>query len=153
MPCTAHGETEAQSHGSISPLLSQNPSLPLRFSTQGFPAYMKVRLHSATSLSLLMGAESIGKAERWPRAPVCKEMGCEFWQKLSVPGVLQRAPLPPEMQQMVPVSPGMLQRPPLPAGLTGVMLQNRVTAFQRSCEQTGQHMATRAESTGFRGCR
>lgn len=102
---------------------------------------MKVRLHSATSLPLLTGAESLGKAKRWPRAPVCKEMGCEFWQRLSVPGVLQRAPLPPEMQQRVPVSPGMLQRAPLPAGLTGVMLQNWVTAFQRSCEQTGQHMA------------
>lgn len=64
MPCKAHGETEAQSHGSIYPPLSQNSSLPLGFGSEGFPVHMKVRMLSATPSSFLLGGESLSEAEK-----------------------------------------------------------------------------------------
>lgn len=64
VPCTAHGETEAQGHGDIYPPLSQNSSLPLGFGSEGFPVYMKVRMLSATPSSFLLGGESLSEAEK-----------------------------------------------------------------------------------------
>lgn len=69
---------------------------------------------------------------------MCKEVGCELHQRLSLPGILQRAPFPPGMLQRVPVPPRILQRAPLPPGLAGVMLRNLATISPVSYEQNGQ---------------
>lgn len=110
MPCTRHGETEAQSH-SIYPTLSQNCSLPHVFPCLCEVRFSQQRAHSfswvAKALVKHRGGHEILCATWWAASfgGDCHFQGCckglpFFQERCSVPlppGMLQRAPPPPDL--------------------------------------------------------
>lgn len=151
MPCTRHGETEAQSQ-SIYPTLSQNCSLP-----HVFPCLCEVRFsqqhaHSFSwvgkALVKYRGGHEILCAMRWAASfgEDCHFQGCckglPFFQGCC--SSLQE-------RCSVPLPPGMLQRAPPPPGLVVVMLTNWAAAFLSA--KTSQCMENPSRKHWVGGCR